>query len=421
MRRPELLLPVTFLIVILLGAVVLTLPAMSGPNVGPLEALFTSTSAVCVTGLVVVDTGTDFTPWGQAVIMLLIQLGGLGIMTFSVLALVMVGRRVGLHHEAHVKSTFTTVAGWPLPRLLVTVVGVTLLFELAGFLALRPALGDAWSAAFHSVSAFCNAGFSLYPDSLQRFGPSVVLPVVALLVFGGLGFTTLIEIGRNLRHHHGKRRRFSLHARVVFLMSLVLWGGGTLLLSITEVGDLRHAFFMSASARTAGFDTTPVGQMSGGSILVLIFLMFVGASPGSTGGGIKTTTLALVVVLVVSTLRGRDRTVIYGREIPRMVLRRMFAVVACSVLVVFVAVFLLDVFEGGRHENVLALIFEAVSAFGTVGLSMGVTAGLTAASKLLLCFVMFIGRVGSLSLFVLLVRDAAPSRVRYPEERIMVG
>jgi trk system potassium uptake protein TrkH len=416
-----LLLPVTFLIAILAGAVVLELPAMSGPEVGPLEALFTATSAVCVTGLIVVDTGTAFTHAGQGVIMLLIQLGGLGIMTFSVLALVMVGRRVTLHHEAHVKSTFTTVAGWPLPRLLVTVFGVTLLFELAGFFVLRPALGDTWSAAFHSVSAFCNAGFSLYADSLHRFGPSVVLPILALLVFGGLGFTTLIEIGRNLVPRKARRRRFSLHARVVFLTSLILWGAGTLLIAITEVGDFRHAFFMSASARTAGFDTVSVANMSGGSILVLIFLMFVGASPGSTGGGIKTTTLALVVLVVVSTLRGREHISMYGREMPRMILRRMFAVVACSVLVVFVAVFLLDVFEGGRHENILALIFEAVSAFGTVGLSMGVTAGLTTASKLLLCLVMFIGRVGSLSLFVLLVRDAAPSRVRYPEERIMVG
>jgi trk system potassium uptake protein TrkH len=248
-----------------------------------------------------------------------------------------------------------------------------------------------------------------------------VLAVLFLLVLGGLGFTTLLELGRNLWWRRHKRRRFTLHARLVFLTSILLWGGGTLLLAATEGGGLDHAVFMSASARTAGFETTPVGELSGASLLVLIPLMFVGASPGSTGGGIKTTTLAIGVLAARVVLRGRSRMVVFEREIPRSLVRRMYAVIFCSVLVIFLAVFLLHVFEGGRAERVLALTFEAVSAFCTVGLSTGVTPDLTVASKVLLCVVMFVGRVGSLSFFVLLVRDAPSSHVRYPEERVHIG
>jgi len=419
--RPEVLLPVTFLAAILAGAVLLQLPGMASDKVGPLEAIFTSTSAVCVTGLVVVDTGKEFTRAGQGVILGLIQLGGLGIMTFSVMVFVLAGRRLSLGHEAAVKETYTSVASWRLGRLLAGILGMTLLVEGIGFLALWYAFGDVWTGLFHSVSAFCNAGFSLFSTSLEGRGPASVLPVMFLLIIGGLGFTTLIEIGRNLWPRRHGRRRFSLHARLVFTTSILLWGLGTLAYAIIEKGDLPHALFMSASARTAGFDTTPVGDLSSGTILVLLFLMFVGASPGSTGGGIKTTTLALAILVAVSTLKGREQVTIHGREIPYRVVRRMFAVIGCSVLVVFLAIFLISVFEGGGHAGFLALAFEVVSAFGTVGLSMGVTPHLTAASKLLLCLVMFVGRVGSLSLFLLIVRDAAPSRLRYPEERILVG
>ena len=418
MKRPEVLLPITFLVTILVGTGLLLLPGMASERVGPLEAFFTATSAVCVTGLVVVDTGADFTAAGQAVILGLIQLGGLGIMTFSVLALVLAGRRVRLDQEAAVKESFTSVGTMSLGRLLVTIVAVTLFLEAVGFLALDRALDDTWSAAFHSVSAFCNAGFSLHSQSLQGSGAGVMLPILVLVVLGGLGFTTLLELGKNLRWRRHKRRRFTLHARLVFLTSILLWGGGTLLLAATEHGDLGNAVFMSASARTAGFDTTPVGQMTGASLLILIPLMFVGASPGSTGGGIKTTTLALAVLVARAALRGRDRIVVSQREIPRNLVRRMLAVVFCSALVIFIAIFLLHVFEGGRADHVLPYAFEAVSAFCTVGLSTGITAGLTAASKVLLCAVMFVGRVGSLSFFILLVRDAPPSHFRYPEERI---
>jgi len=419
-RRPEVLLPATFLAAIVVGAVVLLLPGMASARVGVLEAFFTSTSAVCVTGLGVVDTGTDFSLAGQGVIAVLVQIGGLGIMTFSILALVMVGQRVSLDKEAAMRETFTPVAHWGLGRVLGTVFLITALFEAAGFFFLRRSLGT-WSALFHSISAFCNAGFSLYPDSLQRQGADVILPVLGLLVVGGLGFTTILELLQAAWPWRRVGRRLGLHTRLVLTTSALLWGGGTVLLAVTERGNWAGAVFMSASARTAGFDTMPVGNMSGGSLLVLVFLMFVGASPGSTGGGIKTTTFAIALILVSTFLTGREHVTVHGRELPRQLLRRMFAVIACSLVVVFVGIFLLDVFEGSRPTGVLGLGFEVVSAFGTVGLSTGITPQLSVASKVCLCVIMFVGRVGSLSLFVLLVRDKHPSRVRYPEERVMVG
>lgn len=414
MHRPEVLLPVAFLIAIVVGTALLALPQMSHDGVGLLEAFFTATSAVCVTGLVVVDTGTAFTSAGQTVIAILIQLGGLGIMTLSVFALVLTGRRLSIDQENTIKESFTAVARWRLSRLLGTVVGFTVVLEGAGCVVLYMGLHDWGQAAFHSISAFCNAGFSTFTTSLREQSTGTVAVILALFVLGGLGFTTLVE----LVHKRGSGQRFSLHARLVFLTTFLLWVGGTLLLWAAERGGLGNAFFMSASARTAGFETTSVGGLSGASLLILIPLMFIGASPGSTGGGIKTTTLALAVLVVRGALGGRDRVTARGREIPNDLVRRMFAVIVCSMLVVFVAIFLLQVFEG---TDLLPLAFEAVSAFATVGLSTGVTPDLTAASKILLCALMFIGRVGSLSIFLLLVRDRSASRVRYPEERILIG
>ncbi len=419
--RPEVLLPLTFLAAIVVGAFALMLPGMHDGTVGLLEAFFTATSAVCVTGLIVVDTGTAFTPQGQGVVLLLIQLGGLGIMTFSVLAMVIAGRRVSLQQAAAIRDTFTPVGSWSMPKLLAAIFGFTLVIEAIGFWFLRRADMSLWESAFHSVSAFCNAGFSLWSTSLQDKAANVLVPCTVLFVIGGLGFTTLLEIARNVWPRRANVRRFSLHARIVLVTTVILWGGGTLLLTLTEGGDVRNAWFMAASTRTAGFDSTPVDEMSGASLFIMIPMMFIGASPGSTGGGVKTTTLALAVLLALATLRGQDKVKAAQREIPRDLTRRMFAVLAFSAVIVFVTIFLLNLFEGDRADRVLVYAFEAVSAFATVGLSTGVTPDLSTASKVLLCIVMFIGRIGSLSLFVLLVRDARPSRVRYPEERIQIG
>jgi trk system potassium uptake protein TrkH len=421
-KRPEFLLPVTFLAAIVVGTGVLLLPGMTTGNepVGPLEAFFTATSAVCVTGLIVVDTGSAFTEAGQAVILTLIQLGGLGIMTFSVLVLVLAGKRLALQQEAAFRETFTQVGGWRLSRLLGAIFAVTLLFEGIGFLILRGSMDDNWSALFHAVSAFCNAGFSLNANSLQHESTLAVLTCLGLFVIGGLGFTTLLELGRALRPRRGKSPRFSLHAKLVFITTFALWGIGAIVM-LLEGNSLLDSVFMSASTRTAGFDTTPVGLLSGAVLVIYVPLMFIGASPGSTGGGIKTTTFALFLLHSVSVLRGRDHVRAFGREVPLDQVRRMFAVVACSGVIVFFAIFFLYVFEGEHSEDLLGLGFEAVSAFGTVGLSTGITSELSAPSQLLLCAVMFIGRVGSLSIFLAILRQAPPRRVRRPEERILIG
>jgi len=419
--RPEVLLPLTFLGAIVAGAVALILPGATTHGISTVDALFTATSAVCVTGHAVVDTGTTFTFPGQLAILILIQLGGLGIMTFSYLALVIAGRRVSLGSQSALREAFTPMQSWRLGKLLFWIVGSTLLIEAIGCGAMWRATGDLWTSCFHAVSGFCNAGFSLHRDSLGSVGLGVVLPVLALFVTGGLGFTTLTELARFPFSRRGKAPRLSLHSSIVLRTSLALWLGGAALLCITEKGRLGHALFMSASARTAGFESTPVGGMSEGSLLVLMFLMFVGASPGSTGGGIKTTTLAIAVALVLTAMRGGDRVTIRKREIPRELLRRMFCVLVFALLAVFLGVLLIHIFEGRAARRVLPLMFEVVSSLGTVGLSTGITPELTNASKLLLCVVMFVGRVGSLSLFTLLVRERSPSHVRYPEERVLIG
>ena len=425
--RPEVLLPGTFLLAILVGAGLLMLPPMHHGAVGPLEALFTATSAVCVTGLVVLDTGTQFTPAGQIVLLALIQLGGLGIMTFGVLALVLVGRRVGLAQEAAVRDIYTTVIGWRVGKLLAAVVVATVVCEGIGYVLLRMAGEGRWPALFHSVSAFCNAGFSLDADSMQRASPLARWVIVGLLIVGGLGFTTLFEIGRNLWPRHDGTRRFSLHARLVFISSAVLLAVGTLLIAILEGGGWADAFFLSASSRTAGFDSMPTGALQATTLLVLIPLMFIGASPGSTGGGIKTTTAAVVWLAARRILRGSTTEVrLHQRTISELVVRRAFAVLFFSLLVSATTIFLLVLCEGpapaGEPVDLLAYAFEGVSACATVGLSTGITAELTTASKLVLCVAMFVGRIGSLSLFILLVlREPTVSRVRYPEERVLVG
>jgi len=420
--RPEVLLPGTFLLAIVVGAGLLLLPPMHHGGVGPTEAIFTATSAVCVTGLAVVDTGTEWTLAGQIVLLVLIQLGGIGIMTFGVLALVLVGKRVGLAHEAAVRDIYTSVMNWRIGQLLAVVLFTTLVCEGAGYVALRLAGEPHWPALFHSISAFCNAGFSVNSDSLQGAGPAVRLVIIALLIVGGLGFVTLIEIGRNLRLRKNGARRFSLHARMVFTSSLVLLGIGTLAYAALEDWDIGNAFFMSASTRTAGFDTVPVGGLRATTLLILMPLMFIGASPGSTGGGIKTTTAAVVWLAARRMLVGGTEVRLHARRISDVVVRRAFAVLFFSIGVVLVTIFLLHLLEGDRPEKLLAYSFEAVSACATVGLSMGITAELTTASKFVLCAAMFIGRVGSLSIFILLVlRESPVSRVRYPEERVLVG
>lgn len=430
---------------IVLSTALLYLPVMQAAQPVPLmDCLFTATSAVCVTGLITVDTATVWSVWGQALICLLFQLGGLGIMTFSVAMLYLAGRKPGLSSRMALSDSLGASPAGEMGRLTKNIIIYTLLLETLGAVALtlRFAGDFPWDQAaalgvFHAVSAFCNAGFSLFSNSLESYvrDPFVNLTIMALIVLGGLGFLVLRELASRLRHRGlGRPRRLSLHARIVITTSGVLVAGGAVALWALEIwsgGDsqfgLWPALFTSITARTAGFDTMAMNQLCNASLLLVIVFMFIGASPGSTGGGVKTTALATLFALARTRLRGLSGASLYQRSISEKQVGEALTLVLCSISVVILGVVLLTALEGEgavqghARADVLAYIFEAVSAFGTVGLSMGVTSTLSAGGKLVLIALMFLGRLGPLTfIFALVSRSRAP-KYQPASERIMLG
>ena len=431
------------------GTVLLSLPvAQAGEPVSLLDALFTSTSAVCVTGLTVVDTGTRFSPFGQAVVLALIQVGGLGLMTFAVFVGVVLGRKVAFTDRMVIQDSMhhTPTAG--VRRLVRYVLAFTLAVEAAGaallwvrFRGQFPAGEAVWQSVFHSVSAFCNAGFGLLPDNLVRYrgDPLVNLAITGLIVVGGLGFLVNMELWDLVRARlrGGRAPLLTLHARLVLVVSAALLGVGMVAFLLLEwenvlrgmpLGErLLASWFQSVTPRTAGFNTIDYGQVSSDTLFFTIFLMFVGASPGSTGGGIKTTTFGLLVALVVARWRGRGRATLFHRTIPHAVMDRALTIALLAWVLVSLAVGLLVFTEThGRpfavaEPRFLALMFEAVSAFGTVGLSTGITPSLSASGKLVLAALMFVGRVGPLTLVLAVGPRQERGRFRYAEENVMVG
>ncbi|KMY69122.1 hypothetical protein AAU61_06300 [Desulfocarbo indianensis] len=442
---PSEILVVSFGALILLGTGLLALPIMQGPApVSFLDSLFTATSAVCVTGLITVDTPTAWSGGGQALICLLFQLGGLGIMTFSTAMLYMAGLKPGLTSHLALSGALGSAPAGDMGRLTRNVVLYTLILEGVGAaaLTLRFAGDYPWGQAlalgvFHAISAFCNAGFSLFSTSLESYAgdPAVNLIVMALIVLGGLGFLVLSElIGRIRGRGRGRNPRLSLHTRLVLATSGILLLGGAAVLWCLEYwsgGDVSFGFwqalFASVTARTAGFDTVAMDKLSNASLLVIIALMFIGASPGSTGGGVKTTALATLFATARTRLKGLSGANIFHRGISDKQVGEALTLIACSLLVVMLAVVVLAVLEvngashGHARANVLAHAFEAVSAFATVGLSMGVTSGLSAGGKLVLIVLMFVGRLGPLTFIYALIRRSHTPRHQPAQERIMLG
>jgi trk system potassium uptake protein TrkH len=419
-----------------------------GEPLSVLDALFTATSAVCVTGLTVVDTGARFSPAGQAVILALIQVGGLGLMTFAVFAGVMLGRKIAFTDRMAIQGSMHHTPRAGIRRLVRYVLTFTLTTEAAGaaLLWLRfhrhfPAGEAVWQSAFHAVSAFCNAGFSLLPDNLVRFRADVLvnLAITGLVLVGGLGFLVNMELWDQLRLRLGGRRppTPSLHARLTLAVTAALLLGGTVAFLLLEwdnvlrglpTGErLLAAWFQSVTPRTAGFNTIAFSRVSQDTLFFTIFLMFVGASPGSTGGGIKTTTFGLLVALVVARGRGHGRASLLHRTIPHAVMDRALMLTLLAWALVSLATGLLVATEthgvpGGEAEpRFVALMFEAVSAFGTVGLSTGITGSLSAAGKLVLAVLMYAGRVGPLTLVLAVGPRRQRGRFRYAEENVMVG
>jgi trk system potassium uptake protein TrkH len=413
-----------------------------------LDALFTSTSAVCVTGLTVVDTGSRFSAAGQAVVLALIQVGGLGLMTFAVFVGVLLGRKVAFTDRMVIQDSMHHTPKAGIRRLVRYVLAFTLATEAAGAILLwlrfrgRFPAGEAvWQSVFHSVSAFCNAGFSLLADNLVRFRGDVFvnLVVTGLVIVGGLGFLVNMEVWDQARDRlRGSRSPLpTLHTRLALAVTVALLLAGTAGFLALEWGNVLRdlplrdrvlaAWFHAVTPRTAGFNTIDYGQVSSDTLFFTIFLMFVGASPGSTGGGIKTTTLGLLVALVVARWRGQGRATVFHRTIPHAVMDRALTLALFAWVLVSLAAGLLVATEthgvpaGAAEPRFVALMFEAVSAFGTVGLSTGITASLSGAGKLVLIVLMYAGRVGPLTLVLAVGPPQRRGRFRYAEENVMVG
>lgn len=445
---------VSFALVILLGAILLSLPMSSqGEPVSFVNALFTATSAVCVTGLSVVDTGTSFSLVGQNIILVLIQLGGLGITTYTSLIFILWRRRVSITDRLAVGQALLHDTSFDLRTFLVRVVGIVVIIELCGAALLMCfAQGDGsgntpdmtlYAALFHSISAFCNAGFSLFSNNMMSFqdnwGVNIVL--MLLITLGGLGFSVIDEgliiiKAMVLRRKH---RPLSRHARLVLATSLFLIVSGALALWAIEVSHgsasgntfILPALFQSISARTAGFNTIDFSHLSDASLLIIIFLMFIGGSPGSCAGGIKTTTFRVLCGFVSAQFKGREQIVLHDRAVDHNSRNKALTLFIFSILAIVIGVTLLTLTTtpkslvatqgDGLNVTFMDLFFEVVSAFGTAGLSTGITPHLTVAGKLGITCLMFIGRLGPIWLLTTLQSLQTETKYRWPEADTPIG
>ncbi len=431
---------------VLAGAVLLTLPiSATKGRVGFVDALFTSTSAVCVTGLAVNDIGTVFNSFGQAVILVLIQLGGFGIVSFGTVMVFVLGRRASLMTRDAVSESFPDLFGKSLRRIVRNAFLVMFAIEIAGAVLLffgfrhsHPAKERAWQALFHSISAFCNAGFSLKTDNLIGSADNVFvnLVIMTLIILGGIGFIVLLEMGEVLRGRR-KWRGLTLHSKLALTMSAILIVVGAALIiglenhnlfaGVSLKGKILRGLFQSVTARTCGYNTVEIGRMTEASLVVLIGLMFIGGAPGSCAGGVKVTSAGVLLGLALHAFRKEKYPSLFGRTLPREAIERALILMISSFLLInFVSLILLGT-EGGLVSpqtdpgRFMKIIFEATSAFGTVGLSTGITASLTVTGKLLITSLMYIGRVGPLTLIYLLQNRGEKVSIVYPEEEIMVG
>lgn len=441
-QHAESILALGFLAVILLGTVLLALPAASrsGKGIGLFDSLFTATSAVCVTGLVAVDTGTTFSVFGQIVLLVLIQVGGLGFMVFATMIMVALGRKISIRGRMLIRESMNGASLSDLSRLTWLYLLLSIAIETVGtvFLSIRlvPLLGwkhGIWMALFHSVSAFCNAGFDLGNyASLTAFSgdPLVLLTVAVLIILGGLGFAVILE---TLRNRQGFRS-LTLHTRIVLLTTLGLVLTGTVFYWLAERSNaetlagfgegekILNAFFQSVTMRTAGFNSFDLSRFRDGSKLFSSVLMMIGASPASTGGGIKTTTFAALVLLMLSVVRGENEVNVARRRLSTDIARRALAVAVLFLTTLVTGTLIISFIENGRFP-LADILFEASSAMGTVGVSAIGTPNLHPASRAVLLPMMFLGRVGPLTLaFAVAKRQGRIKTLsKHPEERIMIG
>ena len=446
--HPSRVIILSFLGAIFVGWILLSLPqASTGSSLSLLDSLFTAVSATCVTGLIVVDTGSQFTTFGQVVILVLIQLGGLGIMTFSTFFLLVLGRKFSIKHRLVIQQSLSQGPRKDMFRLVKYVLRFTLTCEALGalllyfkFLHVYSPAKAAYHAVFHAVSAFCNAGFSLYRTSFVAFQGDLLVNLImtVLIILGGVGFFALADVNPLGRlAGSGRARKLSLHTKTVFAVTGILILAGTLLVLALEWQNslagkpfgtkLLASFFQSVTARTAGFNTLFTGKLTNTTLFLLVMFMFIGASPGSTGGGIKTSTFGVLVALMVARLKGRRNVELFHRTIPLAIVAAAISLAALALITIAVVTMALSVTEGGfgyspmGRGQFLELLFEVTSAFGTVGLSTGVTPGLSALGKMLICITIFVGRVGPLTLALAVGQRVGRRRFEYPEETVMIG
>ena len=434
------MLAISFAAAILLGALVLMLPfCTTSGRISFIDALFTSTSAICVTGLIVVDTATYFTTAGQLVILLLIQLGGLGVMTFSTMILLAAGRSITISDRILVQEGYHPGSPRDFRTLVKNIFLFTAVIEGAGFilLFLRFLKSDPWprallSGLFHSISAFCNAGFSVYSENLMGFRGDIVvnLAITHLIIFGGLGFLVIGEVTKAAAGIlKGIKMRLSLHSKLVLTTTTVLIVGSFFIfLALENSGALRSfswkdkilaSFFQIITPRTAGFNTINLTTLGTAAVLLQMFLMFIGASPGSTGGGVKTSTFGVVLAFIRSKVAARDSVHLFYRTIPQNNVLKAFTLIALSIGLVFIVGFVVLVSQPGMLMK--EVFYEVFSGFGTVGLSLGITPQLNVLSKSMIVLVMYAGRIGPLTLLLAFSRRRALGKYDYVEENVLIG
>lgn len=436
---PPKILVLGFSVIIIIGAILLSLPISTtdGKGLSFLNAVFTATSATCVTGLVVVDTGSTFTHFGQLIILSMIQIGGLGFMTFATLFAFLLGKRISLKERILLQESLNNLSIEGIVRLARRILIFTAVIEFTGavILSIRFSfdmpLGKAvYFGIFHSISNFNNAGFDLMGGFHSLTGyvqdPTVTLTICALITLGGIGFIVLNEL-----FEFKKTRKLSLHTKVVLVTSFILLIIGTLgilgleysnaktLKPLSFFGKILGALFQSVTSRTAGANTLNIADMTQTSLFLMIFLMFVGASPGSTGGGIKTTTFTTLLGAVWSQIRGKEDVVFYRQRIVYETIYKALTITMSGLFLVMSVTILLTITEHGK--DFLMLLFESTSAFATVGLSMGLTPELSHLGRALIIFTMFAGRVGPLTIAYAVTIRRNPDAFRYPKGKIMIG
>lgn len=428
----------SFAILIAVGGILLMLPSasVSGNPTSSINAFFTSTSAVCVTGLVVVDTGSYWSGFGQGVILALIQIGGFGFMTSATLLLLMFGRRVGLRERLLIGQSIGLTRLGGVVGLIKRMALFTLLSETAGAFILflyfsnrEPFLQATWKSFFHAISAFNNAGFDLFGNfqsfTQHRTDIGLLAPIAVLIMLGGVSYIFLSDFLK-----YRSPFKISLDSKLIFYSTISLLGMGTVVIYVTHLADptafaglstsdtMLGAFFHSVTSRTAGFTTIKIAALAPYALFFTMFLMFVGGASGSTAGGIKVNTFGMVIATIWSAVTGKEQPQAFGREFNPSQIYRAISVIILSFSVIFVATFILTMTEDFSFINIL---FEAFSAFGTVGLSTGITPSLSGMGKVIIAVVMFIGRLGPLAITLALLQHQRPSTYRYPKENIRIG